>query len=78
MAREDPQVHLRIPLGLKDKLEDRARANGRSLNAEIFAMLERAFEHEQTVNDLWVKVEKLEELVRAHDEQLNPLKYDRD
>lgn len=39
MAREDPQLKLRLPEELKVKLADAARENGRSVNAEIVARL---------------------------------------
>lgn len=40
MAREDPQMKLRLPLVLKTRIEALAKANGRSLNAEIVQRLE--------------------------------------
>lgn len=40
MARDDPQVNFRIPADLKAKLEVEAKANGRTLTAEIVARLQ--------------------------------------
>ena len=42
MARDDPQFNLRMSQDLKDKISERAKRNGRSLNAEIIKMLEEA------------------------------------
>ena len=40
MSREDPQLKLRLPAELKDQIEALAKANGRSMNAEIIMRLE--------------------------------------
>ncbi|MCX8958348.1 Arc family DNA-binding protein [Erwinia psidii] len=40
MSREDPQLRVRIPEELKDELENRAKANRRTLTAEIIQRLE--------------------------------------
>lgn len=42
MSREDPQLKLRLPIDLKERVESYAQAHSRSLNAEIIAMLEEA------------------------------------
>ncbi|MEF8764894.1 Arc family DNA-binding protein [Stenotrophomonas sp. A3_2] len=44
MARTDPQVNIRIPSALKERLEDVAGESGRSLTAEIVHRLELSFE----------------------------------
>lgn len=43
MSREDPQFKLRMPLELKARIEQAAKDNRRSLNAEIVARLEESF-----------------------------------
>jgi hypothetical protein len=43
MAREDPQMKLRLPPELKARVEDAARAAGRSINAEIVQRLQASF-----------------------------------
>lgn len=43
MARTDPQFNLRIPVDLKVKVEEAAKANGRSATSEILARLEASF-----------------------------------
>lgn len=40
MTREDPQMKVRLPVDLKDRLTDIATQNGRSLNAEVVKRLE--------------------------------------
>lgn len=44
MARNDPQVNLRIPAELKASLDSAAANSGRSLTAEIVARLSQSFE----------------------------------
>jgi hypothetical protein len=44
MARNDPQVNLRMPEALKTALDTAAQGNNRSLTAEIVARLETSFE----------------------------------
>lgn len=43
MAREDPQINIRLPANLKERLEERAERNNRSTTAEIVARLEQSF-----------------------------------
>ncbi|UAN53472.1 Arc family DNA-binding protein [Serratia sp. JSRIV002] len=45
MSREDPQMRVRMPAELKDEIAERARRNGRSMNAEIVAYLKYAIRH---------------------------------
>ena len=42
MSREDPQFKLRLPADLKAKVTQRAKMNGRSLNAEILQIVQDA------------------------------------
>lgn len=43
MTREDPQFKLRVPPDLRDDIEKAAKANNRSMNAEIVARLQASF-----------------------------------
>ncbi|ELN9421875.1 MULTISPECIES: Arc family DNA-binding protein [Enterobacter] len=43
MSREDPQLRIRLPIGLKEKIEVSAKENNRSMNAEIVQRLERTY-----------------------------------
>ena len=42
MGRDDPQFNLRLPYELKEKVKQRAAANGRSLNAELIQIVQDA------------------------------------
>lgn len=44
MARTEPQINIRIPVALKGRLEDAAKANKRSVTAELLSRLESTFE----------------------------------
>jgi hypothetical protein len=48
MTREDPQMKLRLPPELKDRLTALAEENGRSLNAEVVRRLEESLGGEAT------------------------------
>ena len=43
MARDEPQINLRIPDDLKDRLDHASTTNTRSLTAEVVARLEESF-----------------------------------
>ncbi|WP_046620295.1 MULTISPECIES: Arc family DNA-binding protein [Klebsiella pneumoniae complex] len=43
MSREDPQLRIRLPIELKDKIEASAKANNRSMNAEIIFRLNLSY-----------------------------------
>jgi predicted DNA-binding protein len=43
MARTDPQMNIRLPFELKERLGAAARANTRTMNAEIVNRLEASF-----------------------------------
>ena len=47
MARTDPQFNVRMPADLKEKIEEAAKENGRSMNAEIVYRLQQSLEHDQ-------------------------------
>lgn len=44
MSREDPQLKIRLPLELKEKITESAAEYGRSINSEVVARLEESFE----------------------------------
>ena len=46
MSREDPQLRIRLPIELKEKIEDSAKENNRSMNAEIVQRLDSSFYNE--------------------------------
>lgn len=58
MARNDPQMNLRVPMELKESIEKAALDNGRTITAEAVFRLEQSFRNE--VGDLEsVPLEKL-------------------
>ncbi len=67
---------------MRDKIARLAKANGRSINAELIALLERAISYgddveqlQASMGEIFDRFEKLERLVQDHDEQLNT-RYD--
>jgi uncharacterized protein (DUF1778 family) len=52
MGREDPQLKLRLTEELKSRITEAAKANGRSVNAEIVARLE-AYENGGDIGQEW-------------------------
>jgi hypothetical protein len=77
-GRGSPQFVLRYTHEMRDKIARLAKANGRSINAELIALLERAMNHgdaveqlQTSMGEIFDRVEKLESLVRDHDDQLN-------
>ena len=77
-SKTAPQFVLRYTPELRDKIARLAKANGRSINSELIALLERALSHGDAVEelqtwtgDLFDRVEKLENLVREHDARLS-------
>lgn len=49
MRREDPQLKLRLPQALKDKLMRAAALSNRSVNSEILSRLEGSFSASETL-----------------------------
>jgi hypothetical protein len=73
-GRGSPQFVLRYSPEMRDQIARLAKANGRSINAELIALLERALssgddvEQLQTsMGEVFDRVEKLECMVRDHD-----------
>ena len=59
MARNDPQVNLRLPASLKARLDEQTERTKRSLTAEIVARLEASFEAENVIAEQNAIVTKL-------------------
>lgn len=47
MARNDPQMNLRVPMELKESIEKAALDNGRTITAEAVYRLEQSFEEQK-------------------------------
>ena len=63
MARTDPQINIRLPLELKERIRIIGDQNGRSMNAEIVHRLEQSFEAEAKSAET---PDKLEQLLSKH------------
>lgn len=63
MARTDPQVNFRIPAELKDKLDQAAKENGRTLTTELILRLETTFQDNDQSNSLINRISNLEDIV---------------
>ena len=50
MARTDPQLNIRIPQELKDKIEEIAKFSGRSITQEIIKRLEESLNEDRGKN----------------------------
>jgi hypothetical protein len=77
-SKTAPQFVLRYTPEMRDKIARLAKANGRSINSELIALLERALNHGDAVEELqgsmgeiYDRVEKLESLVSEHDARLS-------
>lgn len=70
MARNDPQMNLRVPMDLKEKIEKAAFDNGRTITAEAVYRLEKSFE----ANNGLFSID--DPLVRAHFIAMQDIKYD--
>ena len=75
MARTDPQVNFRIPAELKDKLDNAAKENGRTLTAELILRLEMTFEQDDQVSELMERINKLEDDIHGLNEDNRELSY---
>lgn len=71
MSREDPQLRIRLPIELKEKIEDVSKANARSMNAEIVYRLEASFLAEISEDDVISAEEALKIADNAKDEISN-------
>ncbi|PHZ21552.1 Arc family DNA-binding protein [Yersinia massiliensis] len=52
MSREDPQLRIRLPIELKEKIEESAKGNNRSMNAEIVQRLDASYLSEIPEDDV--------------------------
>ena len=68
MSREDPQLRIRLPVELKEKIEDSAKANYRSMNAEIVQRLDGSFLAEVSDDEVISAEEAIQIVSKARDE----------
>ncbi|CDG20005.1 Putative phage regulatory protein (fragment) [Xenorhabdus poinarii G6] len=68
MSREDPQLRIRLPIELKEKIEETAKANSRSMNAEIVQRLDISFLNEPPTDELISAKDAIQIANKAKDE----------
>lgn len=72
-------MKIRLPVTLKERIEEAARAGNRSLNGEILLRLERSFERagvagtDERVSVLENEIETLRAELRQHDTRISGL-----
>lgn len=71
MSREDPQIRIRLPVELKEKIDDAAKSNNRSMNAEIVQRLDASFLNEMQEDEVVSAQEALRLANNAKDELSN-------
>ncbi|EDN2999528.1 Arc family DNA-binding protein [Salmonella enterica subsp. enterica serovar Schwarzengrund] len=59
MGRDDPQFNLRLPYELREKLKQRAKSNGRSLNAELVQIVTEAISKPSPVSGYRDEAERI-------------------
>lgn len=74
MSREDPQLKIRLPLELKEKITQSAADYGRSINSEVVARLEKSFDPELNPTETF----EFEAMKRIYLEQSAQIKELRD
>ncbi|WP_410707008.1 Arc family DNA-binding protein [Citrobacter braakii] len=68
MSREDPQLRIRLPVELKEKIEFSSKSNNRSMNAEIVQRLERTYLDELPEDEVLSANDVINIAARAKDE----------
>lgn len=68
MSREDPQLRIRLPSDLKEKIEEAAKSNNRSMNAEIVQRLEASMLTEIQQDEVISAQEAIQIVSKAKDE----------
>ena len=73
MARNDPQMNLRVPMELKEKIENAALNNGRTITAEAVYRLEKSFEPDANPRETF-EFESMERIYREQAQELKLLR----
>ncbi|MEH3087688.1 MAG: Arc family DNA-binding protein [Xylophilus ampelinus] len=76
MSRDDPQMKIRLPADLKQKVESSAEAASRTLNAEIVARLTDSFDdlHRKEVAGLRDQLQSLDKQIWLNDSKFSELR----
>lgn len=64
MRKDDPQINLRIPPALKERIQQAAKTNHRTQTAEILARLQESFDEENTYTSSVERPDLTEEVRR--------------
>ena len=64
MSRADPQINIRVPIGLKKEIEHAAIENSRSLNAEVVHRLQDSLNKTKINKSDLTTEELMEELAK--------------
>lgn len=69
MARNDPQMNLRVPMELKERIEKSAFENGRTITSEAVYRLEKSFTNENIYlsNEHASLIEQLKQLIKQYE-----------
>lgn len=73
MARDDPHFNFRMPLDVREKIKNRAAANGRSMNAELLQIVQDALDQPSVVSGYRNDAERLAD---QHAEQFKKVVFD--
>ncbi|MDG1643479.1 Arc family DNA-binding protein [Klebsiella huaxiensis] len=73
MARDDPHFNFRMPLEVREKIKNRAAANGRSMNAELLQIVQDALDQPSVVSGYRNDAERLAD---QHAEQFKKVVFD--
>lgn len=65
--QKDPQYKLRWSESLRDKVQESAKLNNRSINAEIIYRLEQSFIDTTPPEDANILLAQIRELIKAHE-----------
>jgi hypothetical protein len=65
MARSDPQVNIRMPLELKERLEEARTKTNRSLNGEIVERLDVSFSAPAEIKNISTTLDRLVEMTET-------------
>lgn len=73
MARDDPHFNFRMPLEVREKIKNRAAANGRSMNAELLQIVQDALDQPSPVSGYRDDAERLAD---QHAEQFKKVVFE--
>ncbi|MDA9546376.1 hypothetical protein ACM43_18445 [Bradyrhizobium sp. CCBAU 45321] len=62
-GRDSEKFILRMPAGMRDRIAKMAAQNGRSMNSEIIAALEKYVEATDSISLLWDAIDELQKQI---------------